>query len=53
MANEDGSGIDWGADHAQPLSFEFKGSAREYFRIWIVNLCPTLFTLGIFSAWAV
>lgn len=31
---------------------EFHGSSREYFRIWIVNLCLTLLTLGIFSAWA-
>jgi len=34
------------------LPLEFHGSAREYFRIWIVNLCLTLLTLGIFSAWA-
>jgi uncharacterized membrane protein YjgN (DUF898 family) len=34
------------------LALKFHGSAREYFRIWIVNLCLTLFTLGIFSAWA-
>jgi uncharacterized membrane protein YjgN (DUF898 family) len=34
------------------LPLEFRGSAREYFRIWIVNLCLTLVTLGIFSAWA-
>jgi uncharacterized membrane protein YjgN (DUF898 family) len=34
------------------LILEFTGSAREYFRIWIVNLCLTLLTLGIFSAWA-
>jgi uncharacterized membrane protein YjgN (DUF898 family) len=34
------------------LSLEFHGSAREYFRIWIVNLCLTLLSLGIFSAWA-
>jgi uncharacterized membrane protein YjgN (DUF898 family) len=34
------------------LSLEFRGSAREYFRIWIVNLCLTLLTFGIFSAWA-
>ncbi len=34
------------------LALEFRGSAREYFRIWIVNLCLTLLTLGIFSAWA-
>jgi len=31
---------------------EFRGSAREYFRIWIVNLLFTLLTLGIYSAWA-
>jgi len=31
---------------------EFTGSAREYFRIWIVNLFFTLITLGIYSAWA-
>ena len=34
------------------LQLEFHGSARDYFRIWIVNLCLTLLTLGIFSAWA-
>ena len=34
------------------LALRFTGSAGEYFRIWIVNLCLTLFTLGIFSAWA-
>jgi uncharacterized membrane protein YjgN (DUF898 family) len=33
------------------LSLEFSGTARQYFRIWIVNLCLTLLTLGIFSAW--
>jgi uncharacterized membrane protein YjgN (DUF898 family) len=31
---------------------EFTASAREYFRIWIVNLLFTLATLGIYSAWA-
>ncbi|MBI3045908.1 MAG: DUF898 domain-containing protein [Betaproteobacteria bacterium] len=31
---------------------EFTGSAREYFRIWIVNLFFTLITLGIYSPWA-
>ena len=31
---------------------EFTGSAREYFRIWIVNLFFTLVTLGIYSPWA-
>ena len=37
---------------APELLLEFRGSAREYFRIWIVNLCLTLLTFGIFSAWA-
>ena len=36
----------------QELALEFHGSAHEYFRIWIVNLCLTLLTLGVFSAWA-
>jgi uncharacterized membrane protein YjgN (DUF898 family) len=31
---------------------EFTGTAREYFRIWIVNLFFTLITLGVYSAWA-
>jgi hypothetical protein len=31
---------------------QFTGSAREYFRIWIVNLFFTLVTLGVYSAWA-
>ncbi|HHS92296.1 MAG TPA: DUF898 domain-containing protein, partial [Campylobacterales bacterium] len=33
-------------------SFEFKGSASEYFRIWIVNIALSILTLGIYSAWA-
>ena len=32
--------------------FHFTGSGAEYFKIWIVNLCLTLATLGIYSAWA-
>jgi uncharacterized membrane protein YjgN (DUF898 family) len=36
----------------QELVLQFHGSSFEYFRIWIVNLCLTLLTLGIFSAWA-
>jgi len=36
----------------QELKLVFSGTAKEYFRIWIVNLCLTLVTLGIFSAWA-
>lgn len=34
------------------MKLEFSGSAQEYFRIWIVNLCLTLITIGIFSAWS-
>lgn len=33
-------------------TFEFHGSAQEYFRIWIVNTLLTLLTLGVFAAWA-
>lgn len=32
--------------------FEFTGNGFEYFKIWIVNICLTLLTLGIYSAWA-
>jgi uncharacterized membrane protein YjgN (DUF898 family) len=39
-------------DEPQELPLEFRGSVREYFNIWIVNLCLTLLTLGVFSAWA-
>jgi uncharacterized membrane protein YjgN (DUF898 family) len=34
------------------MELRFTGTSREYFRIWIVNLCLTLLTFGIFSAWA-
>jgi uncharacterized membrane protein YjgN (DUF898 family) len=42
---------------AQPFSFRrepfaFRGNAREYFGIWIVNVLLTIVTLGIYSAWA-
>jgi uncharacterized membrane protein YjgN (DUF898 family) len=37
--------------HATHL-FSFKGTAREYFGIWIVNILLTILTLGIYSAWA-
>jgi len=36
----------------QRQQFSFTGSGGEYFRIWIVNLCFSLLTLGIYSAWA-
>lgn len=35
-----------------PEGFEFRGSAGEWFGIWIVNLLLTIATLGIYSAWA-
>ncbi|MBR0556917.1 DUF898 family protein [Ciceribacter sp. L1K23] len=31
---------------------EFRGSASEYFGIWIVNILLTIVTFGIYSAWA-
>ncbi|KPF41622.1 YjgN family protein [Rhizobium sp. G187] len=31
---------------------EFRGNAKEYFGIWIVNILLTIVTLGIYSAWA-
>jgi uncharacterized membrane protein YjgN (DUF898 family) len=35
-----------------PVPLQFSGKAGEYFRIWIVNLCLSVLTLGIYSAWA-
>jgi uncharacterized membrane protein YjgN (DUF898 family) len=34
------------------VPFVFHGTAREYFRIWIVNTLLSLLTCGIFFAWA-
>lgn len=34
------------------IPVRFSGNAREYFGIWIVNLCLSIVTLGIYSAWA-
>lgn len=31
--------------------FAFTGRAGEYFRIWMVSLCLSLLTVGIYSAW--
>lgn len=36
----------------QRRPLQFSGSGGEYFRIWIVNVCLTFATLGIYSAWA-
>ena len=33
-------------------SFEFRGNAKEWFGIWIVNLLLSIVTIGIYSAWA-
>lgn len=38
--------------NAKQLTFEFTGRGGEYFRIWIVNTCLSIITLGIYSAWA-
>jgi uncharacterized membrane protein YjgN (DUF898 family) len=32
--------------------FQFTGTAREWFGIWIVNLLLSIVTFGIYSAWA-
>ncbi|HEY8067490.1 MAG TPA: YjgN family protein [Burkholderiales bacterium] len=37
---------------AAPVPLRFTGMAGEYFRIWIVNVCLSVLTLGIYSAWA-
>ncbi|HXF78928.1 MAG TPA: YjgN family protein [Usitatibacter sp.] len=37
---------------ARVYPFSFTGSAREYFRIWVVNLFLTIVTAGIYSPWA-
>jgi uncharacterized membrane protein YjgN (DUF898 family) len=34
------------------LNLEFRGTASEFFRIWIVNIFLTIITFGIYSAWA-
>ena len=34
------------------VALQFTGQAGEYFRIWIVNVCLSVVTLGIYSAWA-
>lgn len=36
----------------QYQQFQFTGRGGEYFRIWIVNVCLSIVTLGIYSAWA-
>ena len=41
-----------GEEEGRALSLAFHGRAGEYFRVWIVNLCLTLLTLGLYSPWA-
>ena len=40
------------ATAVREADFEFRGTAAEYFRIWIVNVLLSVVTLGIYSAWA-
>ena len=40
------------APPAGPVALRFTGQPGEYFRIWIVNVCLSVVTLGIYSAWA-
>jgi uncharacterized membrane protein YjgN (DUF898 family) len=35
-----------------PLPFEFTGTSKEFFGIWLSNLLLSILTLGIYSAWA-
>jgi uncharacterized membrane protein YjgN (DUF898 family) len=37
---------------AAAVPLQFTGRAGEYFQIWIVNLCLSVVTLGIYAAWA-
>lgn len=39
-------------DAPRELIIQFHGNARDYFRVWVVNLCLTLCTAGLYSAWA-
>ena len=34
----------------QEFAFEFVGSGREYFNLWIINLLLAILTLGIYCA---
>lgn len=35
-----------------PIQINFRGTAGEYFGIWIVNAILSIITIGIYSAWA-
>ncbi len=40
------------APETRRYAFEFTGDAKEFFRIWMVNVALSFLTLGIYSAWA-
>lgn len=40
------------AGGTQRQAFGYSGRASAYFRIWLVSLCLTLLTLGLYSPWA-
>ncbi|HYO94424.1 MAG TPA: YjgN family protein, partial [Polyangiaceae bacterium] len=39
-------------DTARHLRAEFRGSASDYFRIWIAHMCLSALTLGLYAPWA-
>jgi uncharacterized membrane protein YjgN (DUF898 family) len=39
------------AGEAPVHPFQFTGHTGDYFRIWIVSLCLSILTLGVYSAW--
>ncbi len=39
-------------DQSHTETFEFRGNAKDYFGIWIVNVLLSIVTFGIYSAWA-
>src|SRR5258708_22462729 len=43
--------IDNVAVASQDYRFQFTGRTGDYFRIWIVSLCLSILTLGVYSAW--
>jgi uncharacterized membrane protein YjgN (DUF898 family) len=49
---KDASGAMSSQADAREYPFHFHGTGAEYFRIWIVNICLSIVTLGIYSAWA-
>ncbi len=39
-------------DVATTHAVEFRGTGREYFRVWLVNVTLTVLTLGLYGPWA-